>query len=137
MVAGWICSIEFVVNHVRQPCQGVPVAGMYGRECPENLSASQTGLYMAILCDIYIVIITDKVKMMHLPENDKSYQNKEKGNNEVVTENFMFTHNLPDEWYKLLCLLLFRQKTITLLLIRIYILAGQRLTIAAGSPFGP
>jgi len=74
--------------------------------------------------------------MMHLPENDKGYQNKKKGNNEVVTDSLIFKHNLG-LMVQLSLLTSFSTEDDHTFIDQSLILAGQRLTMTAASPLGP
>jgi hypothetical protein len=49
----------------------MPVAGMYSSERPSYALCSQSSPHMMILGDILSVIVINKMKIPHLPINDK------------------------------------------------------------------
>jgi hypothetical protein len=53
-------------KHMGQPSQWVPIGGVRGRKGPNGPIPGQTGLHMAVLSDIAIVIVVDKIIISHL-----------------------------------------------------------------------
>ena len=64
----------------------MPVVGIDGKKRPGNAAPCQSRLYMAILGDIFVIIITDEVKAAHLPEYGSGNQDKKKGNNKIAMD---------------------------------------------------
>ena len=58
---------ELHVEHVREPGQRVPVAGMTGAESPDCAMPIQPGQHRPILCDVIRVVEADEVVMEHRP----------------------------------------------------------------------
>lgn len=65
------------VQHMGQPCEGMPVSGMKGGERPYKAIPSQSGLHIRIFGDIQVIVVVDKrmidylVKDKNCSENDK------------------------------------------------------------------
>jgi hypothetical protein len=84
MVACRIRCEELAVQHVREPCQGMPVVGIDRLKRPGDAALCQSRLHMAVLGDIFVIIITDEFKAAHLPEYGSDNQDKKKGNNKIA-----------------------------------------------------
>ena len=49
------------VHHVRQPGQGVPIAGLHGRKGPDHPFEGQSALDLRVIINIRIIIEVDEV----------------------------------------------------------------------------
>ena len=92
MVAGRIRCEELAVQHVREPRQGMPVVGIDRLKRPGDAGLCQSRLHMAILGDIFVIIIADEVKAAHLPEYAGGHQDENKGNNKIAMDRLQFMH---------------------------------------------
>ena len=69
VVAPGIETKELYIEHMREPCQGMPIAGMSGCKGPDKAFESQAGLHVMITGEVLNVVVADEVIMLHLPEN--------------------------------------------------------------------
>ena len=83
MPAG-VQAVKLTVQHVRQPCQGMPIAGMSGGKGPDKAFESQAGLHVMITGDVLNVVVADEVIMSHLPEYDNGGDNQKQVCEEVT-----------------------------------------------------
>src|SRR6478609_7323690 len=68
---------ETCVEHMRHPCERVPVAGVKGREGPKNAGGRQAPLHPWIGRDVFLVVKDDEGKGTNPPvkcQRDKSEQ---------------------------------------------------------------
>ena len=73
MAAG-LQVIELTVQHVREPCQRVPIEGVVGGDCPGGPRGGQARADRQVLIDIIVVVVVDKAVVDRLPENDNDGQ---------------------------------------------------------------
>ena len=60
---------QLAIEHVRKPCQGMPVARVLIRERPLQTPPTQSGADGGILKDIIVVIVINKTVMARGPVN--------------------------------------------------------------------
>ena len=74
MMAPGIQAEKLAVEHMRQPSQRVPVACAAGAKGPANSLPVKRRLNMAIVGNVGIVVIVDKIEITYLQENCKRSQ---------------------------------------------------------------
>ena len=67
---------ELNVQHMGQPGEGMPVAGMGGGQSPFDIFQAQTGFDMQIVCNVLVVVETNKIVVLHLPISSKGCHNE-------------------------------------------------------------
>ncbi len=77
MIAG-IELEKSAVQHMREPCYRMPVAGVTGSECPFDFLQCYWRLDILVVGNIYIVIVPDKIMVLNGPVADGSYRRKQK-----------------------------------------------------------
>jgi len=90
MMHAGIQSVKLAVQHVRQPCQRVPIAGISGCQCPGDALERQSVLNMAIFVDVGIVIKIHKIMISCLPINGERGYNEKKTNQYITTLDYNF-----------------------------------------------
>jgi len=55
-----VSPIELTVQHVRQPCQGIPIVGVGTGESPDGAFPSQACLKMRIFRHVLVVVVVDE-----------------------------------------------------------------------------
>ncbi len=71
MMPSRVQSIELNIKHVGYPCQGMPVCGVIGSECPADTFHRYAILNMGVFCHIDGIIVISEIAGMDLPECDK------------------------------------------------------------------
>jgi hypothetical protein len=59
-VAGRVKVKEFAVQHVREPCQRVPVTVFIRSESPFHTFQAQAAVHVGVLDDITIIVVVDE-----------------------------------------------------------------------------
>ena len=67
VMSSGIESTEFVIEHMGQPCQRMPISSIGGREGPADVSPGQPPLNVRVVSDIQIVIQADELILRSLP----------------------------------------------------------------------
>jgi len=80
MMRTGIHSEQLTVQHVRYPCQRMPVGGVKGGTRPNEVVRRQSFLNMKVISDIFSVIKKDEVKIFNIPESKKRATDKKKDN---------------------------------------------------------
>jgi len=82
VMSSGIESAEFVIEHMGQPCQRMPIASVSRGEGPANVFPGQPPLNVDVVSDIQIVIQADKGVVRNLPVRNEGQQNQQARNNE-------------------------------------------------------
>jgi hypothetical protein len=61
-------TIDLDVKHVGDPCEGMPISSVGGRECPEDTLEAESSVDVWVLEHIDIVIEVDESMVSNLPE---------------------------------------------------------------------
>ena len=67
MVSSGIKAIKLGVQHVRQPCQRVPIGYIGSSKGPNDTLAGQSFVHVMIFDDVLIIVKIDKLEVSHLP----------------------------------------------------------------------
>ncbi len=85
------------IDHVLNPRQRVPVAGVAGSKCPPEIVESQTIIDVLIFGYIYVVVISQKLIALHPPVCNNCGQNQNQINpNQPIIFRICHTSKLPD-----------------------------------------
>ncbi len=71
MVHPGIKSKQLTVQHMGQPCKGMPEVCIQIRESPNDILPANASLYMGVIANINIIIKIYKIIARHLPVNHK------------------------------------------------------------------
>src|SRR5437879_4879416 len=80
MMPARVQSKELDVEHVRQPGQGKPVAGVAGLKGPAGVGKGQSCCYVWILSDIFRIVVIEEVIMEHRRKGGDCYDSQEHAN---------------------------------------------------------
>lgn len=83
MAASFV-PVKLPIQHVREHRQGMPIRGMSIHEGINNRLIFYTGFYLIISCNVNIIIVIDKSKVLHLPVNSKVQQNQDQNYNNFL-----------------------------------------------------
>ena len=72
------------IKHVRQPGQGMPVAGIRGSKCPDDPVFCEAILDLAVFSDVSGVIKADKFVVYNLPIDSKCRNNNKETDQDVT-----------------------------------------------------
>lgn len=76
MMTSGIQPVDFTIYHMRNPGDGVPVAGVGGSEGPGDTLPSQPVLNVQVLRDVILVIKIDEIVMSDRPKADEGQNGK-------------------------------------------------------------
>ena len=72
---------NLTVQHMGQPRQRMPVVGIRVGESPDDGIECNTVLNMGIFVHVFIVVIIDKIKSLHLPVRSCGDKDEQQGDN--------------------------------------------------------
>src|SRR6516225_448152 len=72
-VAACVCPKELAIDHVRNPCERMPVCHIKRRECPGKSRAGDTAIHHWIFPDVRGVIESDELMPDYLRVNPKRH----------------------------------------------------------------
>ena len=77
METAWIQAVKLIIQHVGEPGQGNPVAGVDSGKRPDDSFSLQSHSHMRIIGNIDVIVVVDELVMFHLPkygEDDRRQQ---------------------------------------------------------------
>ena len=77
--AGVIQSVELAIQHVGEPSQRVPVAGMEVRKGPDDSRGGEAAGNLRIIADILVVVVVDELVPNRLAEDQGHGQQQQCG----------------------------------------------------------
>ena len=72
---------QLAVQHMRQSCQRMPIAGMLAAECVNRAGNCQPTADERIRVNVVIIIVVDEVVADRLAENEPRYCNEKNADN--------------------------------------------------------
>ena len=96
VVFAGIHSEKLAIQHVRYPCQWMPVTRAPRGEGPGDISPIQAGFYMGIIRDVITIIVVDEARMAHLPIKGNCDQHQRQANISIRTCQLHVRHRLDE-----------------------------------------
>ena len=81
MMPPWLHSKYLAVQHVRNPSERMPVAGLGSRESPADIIPGQAAQHMGIFSDINAIIVADEA-IAKRREKRSRHENEQQKTNE-------------------------------------------------------
>jgi hypothetical protein len=76
MVPPGIQTKQSAVHHVGKPGERMPISCLSGSKGPPYGFAGEPQLHLRVVGDVDIIVVVDKVMILHLPVNSKNCYNQ-------------------------------------------------------------
>jgi hypothetical protein len=95
MMQGGFLAEELAIERVREPSDGMPVAGVTGCEGPANILPIEAGLDVWVGRDVIRIVVVDEIVVERGQVNGESQDGKEKAKHRRRAES-----PVPGDWLR-------------------------------------